>query len=94
MFFTIGQRQGIKIGGIKDTDESPWYVLDKNLDTNELIIGQGNSNPKLYTKLLFATDINWINESLRSIDEFKCHADGVSCIAFANNKLFSGSFGH
>ena len=74
MFFTIGQRQGIKIGGIKDSYESPWYVLDKNLDTNELIIGQGNSNPKLYTKLLFATDINWINESLRSIDEFKCHA--------------------
>ena len=62
------------VGGIKDSDESPWYVLDKNLDTNELIIGQGNNNPKLYTRLLFATDINWINESVKSIDELECHA--------------------
>lgn len=45
MYHTIGQRQGLGIGGLKDASDDPWYVLVKDLDNNELIVGQGNDHP-------------------------------------------------
>ena len=38
--YTIGQRKGIRIGGIKDKEELAWYVIDKNIDDNILIVSQ------------------------------------------------------
>jgi tRNA-specific 2-thiouridylase len=42
MYHTIGQRQGLGIGGVKNAGDAPWYVADKNLDANELLIVQGS----------------------------------------------------
>ncbi|GAA0442699.1 tRNA 2-thiouridine(34) synthase MnmA [Lentibacillus halophilus] len=57
MYYTIGQRQGLGIGGSGE----PWFVLGKNLKDNILYVGQGFDNDKLYSDGLIASDVNWIN---------------------------------
>ncbi|KPH77080.1 MULTISPECIES: tRNA 2-thiouridine(34) synthase MnmA [Bacillaceae] len=57
MYYTIGQRQGLGIGGAGD----PWFVVGKNLKENVLYVEQGYSNDKLYSEALIATNLNWIN---------------------------------
>jgi len=59
MYYTIGQRQGLGIGGSKEGDEQPWYVLDKRLSTNTLIVGQGHNHPTLFKSSLGAHDLHW-----------------------------------
>ncbi len=61
MYHTIGQRQGLGIGGLKDASDEPWYVLIKDLVNNELIVGQGNDHPYLFSRALLASDIYWVN---------------------------------
>lgn len=61
MYYTIGQRQGIGIGGVKSRDEAPWYVLEKDLSHNRLIVGQGQDHPLLYSSQLTTSNIHWIN---------------------------------
>jgi tRNA-specific 2-thiouridylase len=61
MFYTIGQRQGLGIGGVKDSPDEPWYSLQKDLSNNRLIVGQGGQHPLLFTDHLRAEGINWIN---------------------------------
>ena len=58
--YTIGQRKGINIGGMKDSKDSPWYVIDKNVDTNALIVSQ-NQSPLYYTGEIELENINIIN---------------------------------
>lgn len=59
MYYTVGQRQGLGIGGRKDSDESPWYVADKVLASNTLVVVQGE-HPLLYSDELIAADAHWI----------------------------------
>ena len=61
MFYTLGQRQGLKIGGLKNTPEEPWYVVAKNGTRNVLVVGQGHDNPLLFSKRLLTDQIHWIN---------------------------------
>lgn len=61
MYHTIGQRQGLGIGGVKNANEAPWYVADKNLDTNQLLVVQGSEHPLLYHNYLSASQVHWIN---------------------------------
>tara|TARA_B100000686_G_scaffold86112_1_gene92960 strand:- start:66 stop:1133 length:1068 start_codon:yes stop_codon:yes gene_type:complete len=68
-YYTLGQRQGIGIGGQKGTNNSPWYVADKNIETNTLTVVQGNNHP-----LLFSDELVTRNKFLLSDDiakEFK-----------------------
>ncbi len=62
MFYTLGQRQGLGIGGLKNYSDAPWFVAEKNLETNELLVVQGTDHPKLFAKGLLARQINWIGE--------------------------------
>lgn len=62
MFYTIGQRQGLKIGGKKNALEAPWYVVEKNLKANTLIVTQSQESPLLYRSHLLTEKIHWINE--------------------------------
>jgi tRNA-uridine 2-sulfurtransferase len=55
-FYTIGQRKGIGIGGAGE----PWYVAQKRLDTNELVVVQGHDHPLLMKRSLSAQDASWI----------------------------------
>jgi tRNA-specific 2-thiouridylase len=61
MYHTMGQRQGLGIGGVKNAPDAPWYVVDKDLSTNQLIVVQGDKHPRLYHSSLVATDMHWIN---------------------------------
>ncbi|MDZ7735825.1 MAG: tRNA 2-thiouridine(34) synthase MnmA [Gammaproteobacteria bacterium] len=60
MFYTIGQRQGLNIGGVRGADEAPWYVLDKDPENNVLIVGQGHNHPLLYAPALLAAEVHWV----------------------------------
>ncbi len=61
MYHTIGQRQGLGIGGVKGAGEEPWYVVDKALDRNVLIIAQGTNHPRLFKQGLRVSSIHWID---------------------------------
>jgi tRNA-specific 2-thiouridylase len=60
MYHTIGQRQGLGIGGLADHGDEPWYVVEKNLADNVLLVAQGNSHPALFKSSLRVGDIFWI----------------------------------
>lgn len=65
MYYTIGQRKGLDIGGLKNYDNSPWFVIGKDLEKNELIIGQGYENEMLYSTSCEASDLNEISIPLK-----------------------------
>ena len=60
MYYTLGQRQGLGIGGIRDAGDAPWYVIDKDLADNTLIVAQGRDHPRLYSPGLIAGQMHWI----------------------------------
>lgn len=59
MYYTLGQRQGLGIGGRRDRGEEPWYVVAKNVEDNALVVAQGE-HELLYNNWLRATDASWI----------------------------------
>lgn len=61
MFHTLGQRQGLGIGGVKGFPEAPWYVLHKDLDTNILYVGQGHEHPWMLSDRLEASQLAWVS---------------------------------
>ena len=61
MYYTIGQRQGLGIGGTKNAAGEPWYVAGKHLDRNELVVVQGHDHPALLKHALRAQDAAWVS---------------------------------
>ena len=61
MYYTLGQRQGLGIGGVKNAPDEPWYVLQKDVATNRLIVGQGHYHPLLLNNRLTASQLDWCN---------------------------------
>jgi tRNA-specific 2-thiouridylase len=59
MYYTFGQRQGLGIGGVKNAPDEPWYVLEKDLENNILIVGQGHDHPLMQHNTLEATQLDW-----------------------------------
>lgn len=62
MYYTIGQRKGLNMGGKKDAKQAPWYVIDKDIKRNILIISQGHDHPLLFSSSLICDDLHWIKE--------------------------------
>ena len=62
ILYTEGQRQGLKIGGVKGADELPWYVYKKDIKNNVIHVCQGVDNELLMNSGLFVEKINWIND--------------------------------
>ncbi len=60
-FYTIGQRKGIGVGGTAGGAGEPWYVAEKRLESNELIVVQGHDHPSLLKKTLEAEDASWVS---------------------------------
>lgn len=73
MYHTIGQRQGLGIGGMQGKDESPWYVAGKDLETNQLLAVQGKNHPALFAPALIAEGMTWIN-GVAPDQQFRCTA--------------------
>lgn len=60
MYYTLGQRQGLGIGGSGSGTGEPWFVVDKDVRTNTLIVAQGEQHPSLFSVGLITEEIHWI----------------------------------
>jgi tRNA-specific 2-thiouridylase len=63
-FYTLGQRQGLGIGGGHGEKEEPWYVVDKDLKNNILIVAQGHNHPDLFHSDLTVEHLHWISNQM------------------------------
>ncbi|NVJ49441.1 MAG: tRNA 2-thiouridine(34) synthase MnmA [Gammaproteobacteria bacterium] len=73
MFHTLGQRKGLGIGGMKNSDDDPWYVVDKDVKRNTLIVGQGHDHPLLMSNSLTCNQLHWVSRQSPQ-SEFRCTA--------------------
>ncbi|PHS17608.1 MAG: tRNA 2-thiouridine(34) synthase MnmA [Kangiella sp.] len=73
MYHTLGQRKGIGIGGLQNASDEPWYVVEKNLKRNVLIVGQGHEHPKMLSDGLITSRLHWVQPD-HVEDEFSCTA--------------------
>ena len=95
MYYTLGQRGGIGIGGVKDRPEEPWFVLAKDLEKNRLIVGQGHEHSMLMSNELKAYKLDWIdglppadvfsNEGLACMEKSRYRQPDQACRVFATN---------
>ncbi|NRB22488.1 tRNA 2-thiouridine(34) synthase MnmA [Shewanella sp.] len=61
MYHTLGQRKGLGIGGMKNSNDDPWYVVDKEMDRNVLVVGQGGTHPRLMSVGFYADQLHWVD---------------------------------
>ncbi len=93
MYYTIGQRQGLGIGGLQNYDDRPWFVAEKDLATNALIVVQGTDNPALFKPSLVAGQLNWLrsppSDGATLTAKTRYRQDDQTCtIAFSDDKKF------
>jgi len=74
MYYTLGQRRGLGIGGSEAGSGEPWFVVDKDLATNTLLVAQGERNPHLYSVGLMATEVHFISKDEMDKRVFSCTA--------------------
>lgn len=63
MNHTLGQRKGLGIGGLAAASDDPWYVVDKDLERNVLIVAQGREHPRLMSRGLIAAQLDWVDRA-------------------------------
>lgn len=59
-YFTLGQREGLNIGGVRGFEPAPWYVVGKDVATNVLYVDQGSDSPWLHSQTLWSETAHWI----------------------------------
>ena len=73
MYYTLGQRRGLGIGG--RGDGRSWFVIGKDLENNRLLVAQGEDHPMLYSSRCRAEDVTWVGEPpLREGETLRCKA--------------------
>ena len=85
MYHTLGQRKGLGIGGVKGASEEAWYVVEKDLVNNELIVAQGHDHSALLSTGLIAQQLHWVDrqpirEPLRCTVKTRYRQTDVPCI--------------
>jgi tRNA-specific 2-thiouridylase len=73
MYYTLGQRTGLRIGGRRGAGSEPWYVVGKDVADNVLIVAQGNDTRWLRSSRLRANELSWVAGAAPE-DEFRCSA--------------------
>ena len=84
MYHTLGQRKGLGIGGVKGASEEAWYVVEKDLVNNELIVAQGHDHSALLSTGLIAQQLHWVDrqpirEPLRCTVKTRYRQTDVPC---------------
>ncbi|MEY8771867.1 tRNA 2-thiouridine(34) synthase MnmA [Erwinia sp. ACCC 02193] len=64
MYHTLGQRKGLGIGGTKEGSEEPWYVVDKDVANNLLVVAQGHDHPRLMSVGLIAQQLHLVDREI------------------------------
>lgn len=64
MYHTLGQRKGLGIGGRKESNDDPWYVVDKDVARNRLVVAQGAEHPRLMSVGLIAQQLDWVDRQM------------------------------
>ena len=86
MYATIGQRKGLNIGGTSDGNGEPWYVVDKDIKNNTLIVAQGHGSEALMAYGLMAVKPSWIIAEpqlpLRCTCKIRYRQPDVECTIF------------
>jgi tRNA-specific 2-thiouridylase len=59
-YYTLGQREGLGIGGVKGAVEEPWFVAAKDVERNILYVVQGHDHPALLSQRLTAGELSWV----------------------------------
>jgi tRNA-specific 2-thiouridylase len=72
-YFTLGQREGLNIGGVRGFEAAPWYVVGKDVASNVLYVDQGTDSPYLYSRRLWSEAAHWIADAPPS-SRFHCMA--------------------
>lgn len=72
-YFTLGQREGLQIGGIRGFAAAPWYVVGKDVGRNILFVDQGSDSPYLFSTTAWTEEAHWISGSPPG-RRFACHA--------------------
>ena len=85
MYHTLGQRKGLGIGGVKGASEEAWYVVEKDLVNNELIVAQGHDHSALLSTGLIAQQLHWVDrqpirEPLRCTVKNRYRQTDVPCV--------------
>lgn len=98
MYYTLGQRQGMGIGGLKNQSEEPWFVVKKDLQRNVLVAVQGHDHPLLFSQKLIADQLHWVSSKAPELP-LKCTAktryrqvDQPCTIKKSNNDFFEVCF--
>jgi tRNA-specific 2-thiouridylase len=73
MYYTLGQREGLRIGGRRGAGSAPWYVVGKDVPANVLYVAQGIDNPWLFSSRLAAGELSWVAGAVPAAD-FRCTA--------------------
>lgn len=84
MYHTLGQRKGLGIGGTKEGSEDPWYVVDKDVENNHLIVAQGHEHPRLMSVGLIAQQLHWVDretmtQPLRCVVKTRYRQSDIPC---------------
>ncbi|MDO4697783.1 MAG: tRNA 2-thiouridine(34) synthase MnmA [Pasteurellaceae bacterium] len=84
MYHTLGQRKGLGIGGVKGASENAWYVVEKDLVNNVLIVAQGQDNSALLSTGLIASQLHWVDrqpirENLRCTVKTRYRQADIAC---------------
>ncbi|WP_413493305.1 tRNA 2-thiouridine(34) synthase MnmA [Morganella psychrotolerans] len=84
MYHTLGQRKGLRIGGTRDGSEEPWYVVDKDVENNLLIVAQGHEHPRLMSVGLIAQQLDWVSreplvQPVRCVVKTRYRQEDIPC---------------
>ncbi len=59
-YFTLGQREGLNIGGVRGRPQAPWFVVGKDIERNLLYVDQGHDSPWLQSRVLHSEEAHWV----------------------------------
>ena len=84
MYHTLGQRKGLKIGGTREGSDEPWYVVDKGVENNILIVAQGHEHPRLMSAGLIAQQLDWVSrepltQPMRCVVKTRYRQEDIPC---------------